>query len=116
VVWAVADLTFASGGPAHVVFLGLLLGGVAVPGLLLGLLPRPLAVAGLVLAVLAELTFLTLVWSALTPLLPVARFAGLAWLIAAGFLLPKRRPRMTSGTPAASAAAPPSAGIDEEEN
>jgi hypothetical protein len=26
-------------------------------------------------------------------LLPLARFPGLAWLIAAGFLLPHRRPR-----------------------
>src|SRR5689334_2638328 len=49
-VRALADLTFLTGGPAHVVFLGLLLAGVAVPGLLLGLLPRPVAVTGLVIA------------------------------------------------------------------
>src|SRR6476620_4139839 len=40
-VRALADLTFLTGGPMHVVFLGLLLAGIAVPGLLLGLLPRP---------------------------------------------------------------------------
>lgn len=91
-VRALHDLTFLTAGPAHVVFLGLLVAGVAVPGLLLGLLPRPLAIAGLVIAVLAELTTLSLVWPALAVALPIARFPALAWLIAAGALLPHRRP------------------------
>ncbi|MGF7233786.1 MAG: hypothetical protein ACQSGP_02320 [Frankia sp.] len=90
---ALADLAFATGGPAHVVFLGLLIAGIAVPGLLVGLLPRPLAVAGLAVAALAEATTLVLVWPALAVLLPIARFPGLVWLIVAGTLLPHRRPR-----------------------
>jgi len=93
VVRALHDLVFVTGGVTHVVFLGLLLAGVAVPGLILGLLPRPLAWAGLVIAAVAELSTLSLLVPALSVLLPLARFPGLAWLIAAGFLLPLRRPR-----------------------
>ncbi|MFI7274457.1 hypothetical protein [Streptomyces sp. NPDC049879] len=93
VVPALHLLAFATGGAGHVVPLGLLVAGIAVPGLLAGLLPRRLAWAGLVLAALAELSVFSLLAEALSPLLPVARFGGLAWLIAAGFLLPRTRPR-----------------------
>jgi hypothetical protein len=96
-VRALHDLSFLAGGPAHVVFLGLLVAGVAVPGLLLGLLPRPLAVAGLVIAAVAELATLALLWPALSVLVPLARFPGLLWLIVVGFRLPRRRPRRTAG-------------------
>jgi hypothetical protein len=90
-VRALYYLVFLTGGPAHVVTLGLLVAGMAVPSLILGLLPRPLAIAGLVIAVLCELTTLVLVWPVLGFLLPVARLAGLGWLVAAGALLPVRR-------------------------
>jgi hypothetical protein len=95
-VRALHDLTFLSGGPAHVVFFGLLLAGIAVPGLMLGLLPRATAWAGLGLAGLAELSFLTLVWPQLGFLLPLARFPGLVWLVVAGVQLPRQRPRRPS--------------------
>ncbi|MGB7447616.1 MAG: hypothetical protein WA892_00660 [Ornithinimicrobium sp.] len=91
-VQALHDLAFLAGGPAHAVFLGLLLAGIAVPGLLLGLLPRPLAVAGLAIAAVAELCTLALVWSDLSMLVPLSRFPALAWLIIVGVLLPHRRP------------------------
>jgi hypothetical protein len=97
---AISDLDFAAGGPAHVTLLGLLVAGIAVPATILGLLPRPLAVSGLVLAAVCELSSLTLATSALYPLLPIGRFASLAWLIAAGFALPRRRsaiPRRVTG-------------------
>lgn len=87
------DLAFITGGPGHVVPLGLLVAGIAVPGLLARLLPRWLAASGLVIALLAELTTLTLLLTGMSFLLPVARFTGLAWLVAAGFLLPRRRAR-----------------------
>ena len=90
-VRALYYLVFLTGGPAHVVTLGLLVAGMAVPSLVLGLLPRPLAVAGLVIAVLAELTTLVLVWTELGFLLPIARLGALIWLVAAGALLPLRR-------------------------
>lgn len=90
-VRALYYLTYLTGGPWHVVTLGLLIAGIAVPGLIVGLLPRPVAWAGLVIAGLAELTTLVLIWPGLSPLLPVARFTGLVWLIVAGALLPLRR-------------------------
>ena len=88
----VQDLVFMTGGVAHVVPLGLLMAGIAVPALMGRLLPRWLAWVGIVLAVIAELSSLAL----LTPLamiaLPIARFGGLLWLIAVGALLPTTRP------------------------
>ena len=90
-VRALYYLTFLTGGPAHVVTLGLLIAGLAVPILILRLVPRSLAWAGLAIAVLAELTTLVLIWPTLSPLLPIARFTGLVWLIAAGAMLPLRR-------------------------
>lgn len=92
-VRALQYLAFATGGPGHVVTLGLLVAGIAVPGLLAGLLPRALAVTGLALAAVAELATLTLLFDGAALLLPLARFTCLGWLIAAGFLLPRRRTR-----------------------
>src|ERR1700742_10372 len=96
-VRALYYLTYLTGGPWHVVTLGLLIAGVAVPGLIVGLLPRNLAWTGLVIAGLAELTTLVLIWPGLSPLLPVARFTGLVWLIVAGALLALRRPHKQAG-------------------
>jgi hypothetical protein len=90
-VRALYYLTYLTGGPWHVVALGLLIAGISVPGLIVGLLPRQVAWAGLAIAVLAELTTLVLIWPGLSPLLPVARFTGLIWLIVGGALLPVRR-------------------------
>jgi hypothetical protein len=90
-VRALYYLTYLTGGPWHVVTLGLLIAGIAVPALVVGLLPRPVAWTGLVIAGLAELTTLVLIWPGLSPLLPVARFTGLIWLIVAGALLPMHR-------------------------
>jgi hypothetical protein len=92
-VRALQGLAFATGGPGHVVPLGLLVAGISVPGLLARLLPRWLSIAGLVIAALAELSTLTLLIDDASYLLPVARFTGLAWLIIAGFLLPRERER-----------------------
>jgi hypothetical protein len=90
-VRALYYLTYLTGGPWHVVTLGLLIAGIAVPGLIVGLIPRPVAWTGLVIAGVAELTTLVLIWPGLSPLLPLARFTGLIWLIVAGALLPLRR-------------------------
>jgi hypothetical protein len=84
-------LAFATGGPAHVELLGILLAGLAVTGGLGRLLPRWMMISGVVLAAVAELSWLALVLPAASGLLPVARFPGLAWLIVAGALLPRRR-------------------------
>jgi hypothetical protein len=92
VIRALADLAFATGGPGSVVFLGLLLAGLAVPAAIGRLLPRPVAIAGLAFALVAELSTIALLARQAAFLLPVARFGGLAWLIAAAALLPASRP------------------------
>ncbi|MGH3697479.1 MAG: DUF4386 domain-containing protein [Pseudonocardiaceae bacterium] len=97
-VRALHDLSFLTGGVAHVVFLGLLIAGIAVPALLLRLLPRPVALAGLVIAAVAELATVALLWDPAAVLLPIARFPGLIWLVIAGFLLPRHRSRRATTT------------------
>lgn len=104
-VRALHDLSFLTGGPGHVVPLGLLLAGIAVPGLLIGLLPRAVAWTGLIIAGIAELTTLVLIWPSLAAMLPIARFPALVWLIVAGLLLPHRRPQTRRPTAGAIARA-----------
>ncbi len=88
-VLTASTLSFAAGGVGFALGSALLLAGVAVPSGLLRLLPRPFAVAGVVLAVLAALAPLALLTSALYALLPIARFGGMLWLVAAAVLLPR---------------------------
>jgi len=83
--------SFAVGGPGHVIPLGLLIAGVSITSGLGRLAPRWLMTSGLVLAVLAELSWLTLVVEPATYLLPLVRFPAFAWLIAAGVVLPRSR-------------------------
>ena len=90
-VRALYVLAFLIGGVGHVAALGLLVAGVAVPGLALGLLPGPLARVGLAIAILCELTTLVLAWTALGPILPVARVTAMCWLLVAGARLGRRR-------------------------
>lgn len=87
------DLAYITGAAGFTMPFGLVLAGVAVPGLLLGLLPRPLAWAGLVLAAVGALSSLTLLTSTLDATLPITRFGGLLWAIAAGVALPATRHR-----------------------
>lgn len=103
VVRALHDLAFLTGGVGHVVFLGLLVAGLAVPCLLRGLVPRALAVAGLVVAAVAELAIVSLVWTDAAVLLPAGRFPGLLWLIVTAALLARRNivqaPAAAEGAP-----------------
>lgn len=85
------DLAFITGGPGFVVPAGLLIAGIAVPGLLARLLPRWLAWAGLVIAALAMIATLTVAIPALSILLPIVRFPFLAWIVIVAFLLPRQR-------------------------
>ena len=88
---AFSFLAFITGGVGFVVGLGLLVAGMAVPSLILRFMPRWLAWTGLVLAALSELSFLSMAVEPLQFLLPIGRFGGLLWLVAAGFLLPRNR-------------------------
>lgn len=87
VVAALYLLVFLTGGPGHIVALGVLVAAMAVPGLTRGVLPRPVARAGLATAALAGSATAVLIWPALGVILPVARVAALAWLVAAGIAL-----------------------------
>ncbi|XAS69117.1 hypothetical protein V3C33_07630 [Micrococcaceae bacterium Sec5.7] len=88
---ALSFLAFIAGGVGYVVGMGLLIAGIAVPALILGLVPRWLAWTGLVIAALSELSFLSMAIEPVQFLLPIGRFGGLLWLVAAGFLLPQNR-------------------------
>lgn len=90
---ALGFLAFGAGGFAHLLGLGLLVAGIAVPGLILRLLPRPLAWAGLVIAAICELSILTMALEPFQTLVPIGRFTALAWIVAAGFLIPRSRQR-----------------------
>jgi hypothetical protein len=89
------DAAFVTGGPWHVMALGLLVAGVAVSAAFHRLLPQSVWVVGIVLAVVCELTTLALAVDPASYLLPVGRFGGLAWLVVAGVTLPATRPRRT---------------------
>jgi hypothetical protein len=98
-------VSYALGGVGFVVGIGLLIAGIAVPALILHLTPSWVAWIGLLLAALAEISVLVLLVPQLAFLLPIGRFVGVAWLVVAGFLLPRNRhntaqPRqLKEGTP-----------------
>ena len=76
---------------AHAAGLGLFLAGIAVPSLAFGLLPRWVALFGLVVAVVAELSVLTLILPVAAILLPLTHIASWIWLIAAALTMPAVR-------------------------
>ena len=84
-------LAFATGGPGHVVPLGLLLAGTSIAGGLTRRLPRWLMWFGVVLATVAELSTLTLISDRAALFLPLARFPAFIWILCVAFALPSRR-------------------------
>lgn len=85
-------LAFVFGGPGYSMALGLLMAGVSIPALVMKLMPRWIGVLGLVLAVIGELSWFSLIVPGAGVLIPLTRFPGFVWLIAAGFALPATRP------------------------
>jgi hypothetical protein len=90
VVRALYYIVFAIGGVGFSVPMGLLLAGISTPALVMKLLPKWLIVSGLILAAIGELSFFSLVVPGTLFLIPLTRFPSFLWLIAAGFMLPKR--------------------------
>jgi hypothetical protein len=88
--YALYFLIFAAGGPGFSVPLGLLIAGISVPAGFTRLLPRWLVVFGVILGIVGELSALSLVIPGALFLIPLTRFPGFVWLIAAGFKLPSR--------------------------
>lgn len=89
VLRALYYLQFAFGGPGFSVPLGLLIAGISVTAGFLRLLPKWLVVFGLALAVIGELSWLSMTFPKLLFLIPLTMFPAFVWLIAVGFLLPK---------------------------
>lgn len=84
-------LVFSTGGPGYSVPLGLLMAGIGVTAGAMRLLPRGLAAAGVALGLVGEFSSLSLVIPGALFLIPLTRFPGFIWLIAAGFKLPVSR-------------------------
>jgi hypothetical protein len=82
-------LTFAVGGPALVVFSGVLVAGVAVTSGFARLLPRWMVGLGVGIGLLSGLSTAIFLVPQSILLLPAARFSGLLWLIAASAMLPR---------------------------
>ncbi|MFE9423276.1 DUF4386 domain-containing protein [Kitasatospora sp. NPDC006697] len=92
---ALADISFAAGGPAFAAGFAVFAAGVSVSALKARLLPRAVCWPGLVIAAAGMLGLLGLLVSGFAYLLPVVRFGGLIWLLFAAALLPATRPRTT---------------------
>jgi hypothetical protein len=73
---------------AYVAGLGLFVAGICMPSLAFGLVPRWLSLFGLVLALIAELSVLTLILPGAAVLLPLVHIASWVWLILAAMMLP----------------------------
>lgn len=82
-------MVFSIGGVGFSVPMGLLVAGLSIPAAVMKLLPKWLIVFGLALAVIGELSALSLVIPQALFLIPLTRFPSFIWLIAAGFALPK---------------------------
>src|SRR5882757_8265395 len=91
VLRALYYLGFSFGGAGFSVPLGLLIAGICVPAAFMKLLPKWLVWFGLALAVVGELSVLSMVIPKALFLIPLTRFPGFVWLIAAGFALPNTR-------------------------
>jgi hypothetical protein len=89
VTTALYYLGFAFGGPGFSVPFGLLIAGLSIPAAFTRLLPKWLTIFGIALGVCGELSWLNLVVPKALFLIPLTRFPGFVWLIAAGILLPR---------------------------
>lgn len=86
-----ADLVFVAGGPLFAQMIGLVCLAVAVATWAGAVsIPRGMSLAGLVIGIAGLAGVLGLVWPAFLLLMPVARFGGLGWLIAACIVLDRR--------------------------
>jgi hypothetical protein len=85
-------LSVALGGPGFTMPFGLLMAGVSVTAAFRGVLPKWLIVFGLALALVGELSWISMLVPQAGVLIPLARWPGFVWLIAAGFRLRKSMP------------------------
>lgn len=88
---ALYRISFGLGGPGFSVPFGILIAGISVTAGFYRLLPRWVVVMGIVVAIVGELSWFEIVNIRLLPLIPLTRFPGFVWIVAAGFLMPRRR-------------------------
>jgi hypothetical protein len=93
VLQAFFRMQFALGGPGFSLPFGLLVAGVSVTSGFRGTLPKSIVISGLAIAVIGELSWLEILFPKLLFLIPLTRFPGFAWLIVAGFSLPRSVPK-----------------------
>jgi hypothetical protein len=86
---ALYRVSFGLGGPGYAVCFGLLAAGVSVTAGLYKLLPKWIVILGLAVAVAGELSWFEILNVKFLPLIPLTRFPGFVWMIAAGFSLSK---------------------------
>jgi hypothetical protein len=90
---ALYRVIFGFGGIGFSVPFGLLLAGVSVTAGFYRLLPKWIVILGLIVAVIGELSWFEMLAPRVVALIPLTRFPGFVWVIAAGFALPKTRRR-----------------------
>jgi hypothetical protein len=83
------DFAFMTGGPGYASLLGLLIAGVTVPSYFLRLLPRWVCYWGITLALLGQLSLLSLLSPRAMYFVPLTRLPGFLWLIVCGLKLPR---------------------------
>ncbi len=82
-------LAVVFGGPGFTMPQGLLMAGISIPAGSMKRLSKTMVVFGLILAVIGELSWFSMITSRAGILIPLARWPGFIWLIAAGFSLSK---------------------------
>jgi hypothetical protein len=87
----------ALGGPGYATTFGLLAAGISIPALFRRLMPRWIAILGLAVAVCGELAWLNMEFPKLLFFIPLTRFPGFVWMVAAGFALPSTVTRSLPG-------------------
>lgn len=93
-------IAYAFGGPGFSIPMGLLVAGISVTCGFAKLLPKWIVASGLLLAVIGELSWLHLpFFPKFVILIPLTRFPGFLWLIAAGFALPASRSKTSVARP-----------------
>jgi len=83
-------LAVALGGPGFTMPFGLLMAAVSISAGSMKIVPRWVVGLGLLLALVGELSWLSMVVPRAGILIPLARWPGFIWLIAAGFTMPKQ--------------------------
>lgn len=84
----VHDLSFLTGGPAHVAALGLFIGTASLG--LGAVLPRWLTILGTIVGAAGVLSVATLMTETAAYLLPIARFPGFVWIVGTTLVLLNR--------------------------